>query len=81
MYDEMCNGNSLEFERMFLLEVRDTKGGLMNREGVWIEAPVRKTIKFRLSRTLENEFRRIAKEDAKQKSVSKSTINPNPSVE
>lgn len=80
MYNEICEGNSIEFERLFVLEVKDTKEKPMNREGVWIYPPVRKTIKFHLSRTLENELRRIAKENAKASKPTdlKKQINPNP---
>lgn len=79
LYEEICEGNSIEFDRLFVLEVKNTKDKPMNREGVWVKAPVRKTIKFHLSRTLENELRRIAKADAKKDSKEQNpTINPNP---
>ena len=83
LYDDICQGMSLEFDKLFLLEVKDTKNKPMNREGVWITSPVRKTVRFHLNRSFENELRRIAREDAKRKESpsKKPNINPNPSVE
>ena len=78
LYNEICEGMSLEFDKLFLLEVKDTKNKPMNREGVWIYPPVRKTVRFRLNRQLENELRRQAKEKSNKTSSTK--INPNPEV-
>jgi nucleoid DNA-binding protein len=80
IYEEIVEGNSIEFERLFVLNVKDTKNKPMNREGVWIDPVVRKTIKFRMSPTLENQLRRIAKENDKNDKNKKShpKINPNP---
>lgn len=80
IYDEILKGNSIEFERLFTLEVSETKSMNMNRKGNVITYPKRKNVKLRLTRTFIDELRRVARaEEAEQKYVpQKYPPNPNP---
>jgi len=83
IYEDIVEGNSIEFERLFIIEVKDSKQVPMNRQGEWIEYPKRKTLRLRVSRPLEDQLRRIAKANAENEKYTPSPypINPNPSVE
>lgn len=67
LYDEIVQGNSIEFERLFVIEVRETKYTSMNQAGKIINFPTRKDVKLRLSETFREELKRIARAEAEQK--------------
>ena len=60
---EILDGNSIEFETLFTIEVAESKRTWMNREGVVIPVAKRKTVKLRPTRNFIDELRRIAKEN------------------
>lgn len=64
---EIIDGNSLEFEGLFIIEVSDTKRDWMNQNGVIIPAVKRKALKLKVTRTLLDELRRIGKAKANRK--------------
>lgn len=58
---EIIDGNSIEFEQLFTIEVSDSKKDWMNRRGEIIAVPQRRALKLRPTRTFLDELRRIAK--------------------
>lgn len=67
LYDEIIQGHSIEFERLFVIEVRETKYTSMNQAGTIITFPTRKDVKLRLSETFREELKRIARAQEQQK--------------